>query len=314
MALSSWNALYTHIEQKFMRKRQWRQLHLLKVFVQHADPFGLSYPGEDLIKELTGIGTTAQVNENMLFLTDGEYVKVWETWNPRRRIWDYDYQVSPFVMYIREEYQGYCEKLWITGERDYEYENAVVIKLNGQPASEPESEPTSVTSNTTHHHHPSNISAKRKGQSVELGDDYETETAEPPKQRRRRKTGTGRSTEKENPQAAGRPPAPEKLDGRKYRSPLPRPDDEDQAQDLHTVLRLRLHQARGIVANYDAGVIDVAKRATLHAMENGRAIDPPALFSYLVKKAAVSSEDRNIYPTRQEQIAASNAAMNAYDD
>lgn len=309
MALSSWNALYTHIEQKFMRKRQWRQLHLLKVFVQHADPFGLSYPGEDLIKELTGIGTTAQVNENMQFLTDGEYLKVWETWNPRRRVWDYDYQVSPRVMYIREEYQGYCEKLWITGERDYEYENAVVIKLNGQPASEPESEPTSVTSNTTHHHHPSNISAKRKGQQVGPGDDYETETAEPPKQRRRRKTtGTGRAIEKD-PQAV----APAKLDGRKYRSPLPRPDDEDQAQDLHTMLRLRIHQARGLVANYEPAVIDAAKRATMHAMEKGTVIDPPALFSYLVKKAAVSPDDRKLYPTWNEKIAAANADDNAYD-
>lgn len=310
MALSSWNALYTHIEQKFMRKRQWRQLHLLKVFVQHADPFGLSYPGEDLIKDLTGIGTTAQVNENMLFLTDGEYLKVWETWNPRRRIWDYDYQVSPFVMYIREENMGYCEKLWITGERDYEFENAVVIKLNGQPTNKPESEPTSVTSNTNHHHHPSNISAKRKGQDIGPGDDYETETAEPPKQRRRRKTtGTGRSTEKENPQAV--PPA--KLDGRKYRSPLPA-NQEDQAQDLHMLLRLRIHQARGMIANYPADVIDVAKRAVLHGMEKGTVIDPPALFSHLVKKAAVSPQDRNIYPTREEQIAAANAAMNAYDD
>ena len=289
-----------------MRKRQWRQLHLLKVFVQHADPFGLSYPGEDLLKDLTGIGTTAQINENLLFLTDGEYLKVWETWNPRRRIWDYDYQVSPFVMYIREDLQGYAERLWITGERDYELENGIVIKLNGQPSPEPESEPTSVTNNTNHHHHPTNISAKRKGQGVGSGNDYETETAEPPKQRRRRKTtGTGRSTEKENPQAV--PPA--KLDGRKYRSPLPHAQ-EDQAQDLHTMLRLRIHQARGLVANYPADVIDAAKRAVLHGMEKGTVIDPPALFSHLVKKAAVSADDRKLYPTQAEKLAKWNDQFN----
>lgn len=311
MALSSWNALYTKVEQKFMKRRQWRQLHLLKVFVQHADPFGLSYPGEDLIKELTGIGTTAQINENLLFLTDGEYIKLWDTWNPRHRVYETDYQVSPWMMYIREEYQGYCEHVWRTGERDYGLENAIVIKLNGQPTSEPESEPTSFNQHQNQHHQPPNIAAKQQGLPL-ADDDYETQVPEPPKQRqRRRATGTGRSTEKENPQARG--PVPDKIDFRKYRSALPRPDDEDRAQDLHTVLRVKLLQARGLVANFGRDQVEVAARAVKDAMDKGQCLNPPGLLTYLLKKGGSSSDDKKLYPTPAEKMAAENERL-AYQD
>lgn len=308
MALSSWNALYTHIEQKFMLKRQWRQLHLLKVLTQHADCFGLSYPGDDRIQELTGIGTTAQLNEHMQFLVDGEYIKVWETWNGRRKKWDRDFQVSPLVMYIREEYQGYCEHIWHTGERDYELESAIVIKLNGQPASESESESTSVTSISNQHHHPAKYAPKEQG--PEQGSPGVT-TGKTSKTARKRKTGTGRSIEKENPQAGG-PPPPDKIDLRKYQSPLP-VGAEDRAQDLHLMFRMRISQARGLVSNYGPEAIDAAGRAVMHAIEKGTCTNPSGLLTYLLKRGGSSPDDRALYPTQAEKIAAATADMNAYD-
>jgi hypothetical protein len=303
MAVSSWNALYTVIEQKFMRKRQWRQLHLLKVFVQHADPFGLSFPGPDLISELTGIGTIKQINETLEWLVDGEYVKVWEHWNRYKRIWETEYQVSPLVMYIREDFQGYAEKVWMTGERDFDHEDVlIVIKRNGQPSSEPESEPTSVNQHQNQHHHPAKMLLERK-------------TPEAPpvttgKTARKRKTGISRSAEKENPQAGG-PVPPEKIDLRRYHSPLP--SGEDRAQDLKLMFNVRINQARALIANYDAGVIEAAARAVLDAMEKGTCKSPPALLTAIVKRGAISAEDKNLYPSRAEQIAAANADMNAYD-
>lgn len=310
MAVSSWNALYTHIEQKFMRKRQWRQLHLLKVFVQHADPLGLSYPGFDLIKDLTGIGTMAQVNENLQWLVDGEYVKVWETYNPRRRTWDTDYQVSPMAMYIREELQGYCEKLWLTGERDFGLEDAIVIKRNGQPSSEPESEPTSVNHHQNHHHHPSNNAAKQLTAVSAL--DYETQDAKPKQNRRKPSAGKARATEKENPQAGG-PVAPEKLDLRKYRSPLPQMSQEDTAQDLVLMFRMKINQARALVANYGPDIVATAARAVKDAMDRGAATNPPGLLNYYVKQGAVNPDDKRLYPSQAEKIAAANAAMGELD-
>lgn len=286
MALSSWNALYTSVEQKFMRKRQWRQLHMLKVFVQHADPFGLSYPGTDLITELTGIGTIKQINEILQWLVDGEYVKVWETWDRKRRKWDRDYQVSPLVMYIREELQGYCENVWVSGDRDLDFE-ADVIKRNGQPTSEPESEPTSVNQHQNQHHHPAKYAAKQQGQAV------------PPvttgKTARKRKTGTSRSTEKENPQAGG-PVPPEKTDLRKYQSPLP--SGEDRAQDLTLMFRMRISQARSLVANWSAETIDAAAHAVMSAMEKGQCNNPAGLLTYLVKRGGSSPDDKQLYDTK----------------
>jgi hypothetical protein len=302
MALSSWNALYTHIEQKFMLKRQWRQFHLLKVLCQHADCFGVSYPGPERITALTGIGTEKQINATLEWLVDGEYVRVHEEWNRRKRKWDREFQVSPFAMYIREELQGYAEKVWFSGERDFDFEE-VVIKRNGQPSPESESESSTDNHPQNQHHHPPKNAPKEQGQGPVP--DYVN------RQRRRRKTDADRPTE--NDAHAGGPPPPAKVDLRRYKSPLPG-NQEDRAQDLHTMLSLRIHQARALIANYPADVIEVAKRATLHAMDKGTAIDPPALFTSIVKKSGVSPEDRNIYPTREEKIAAANAAMLSSSD
>lgn len=305
MALGSWNALYTVIEQKFMRRRQWRQLHMLKVFVQHADPFGLSFPGPDLITDLTGIGTLKKINETLEWLIDGEYVRKWEHYNRFKRIYENEYQVSPLAMYIREELQGYAEKVWATGERDFDYEDVhFVIKRNGQPSPEPESEPTSVNQHQNQHHHP-----------AKMLPEHETPEAPPVttgKTARKRKTGSSRTTEKENPQAGG-PVAPEKADLRRYHSPL-LGEGEDRAQDLKLMFNVRINQARFLIANYDAGVIDAAGRAVLDAMDKGTCISPPALFTAIVKRGAISAEDRNLYPTRAEKLAAANAAMNGSSD
>lgn len=310
MALGSWNALYTVVEQKFMRKRQWRQLHLLKVFVQHADPFGLSFPGPDLISELTGIGTIKQINETLEWLRDGEYIKIWERWNRWKRIWETEYQVSPLVMYIREELQVYAEKVWNAGERDFDYEDVVVIKRNGQPTSEPESEPTSVTNISNHHHHPAKY-AERQLTTVLSGDDYETQ-AERPKQRKR-KTGKAKAEEK-NPQAGGGAPIPDKLDLRKYQSPLPRPDDEDRAQDVQVMLRMRISQARGLVANYGAAAVAVAAAATKDAMDRGACLNPPGLMTFLLKRGGSSPADASLYNGAKNDIAAETARLESYQD
>lgn len=310
MALSTWNALYTHIEQKFMLERQWRQLHLLKVFVQHADCFGLSYPGEDRIKLLTGIGTTAQINDHLRFLVDGEYLKVWETWNSRRRAWDRDYQVSPLVMYIREELHGYALHVWDTGERDFDYESAVVIKLNGQPASESESESTSVNQRQ----YPSPPPTEKASKKLTTGSaqDYTNQGGAQQRKQRKPSSGKARSTEKENPQAGGRAPTPDKIDLRKYQSALPRPADEDHAQDLVLMFRMKVSQARGLVATYGSDLVATAAAAVQDAMNRGAATNPPGLLTHLLKRGAISDQDKNLYP--QSDIATETARLEAYQD
>lgn len=309
MALSSWNALYTNVEQKFMKARQWRYLHLLKVFVQHADPFGLSFPGPDRITLLTGLGTEKQINATLEWLIDGEYVRVHEEFNRWKRANDRVYQVSPLKMYIREELQRYAEKVWFTGDRDFDFE-LVVIKRNGQPTSEPESESSSDNHPQNHHHHPAKDAAKQQGQPQGSAEDYGNGEEPTPKQRQRRKNNADRPEEKD-PQAGG--PPPEKPDLRKYRSPL-LGVGEDQAQDIKTMIGVRINQARALVANYPADVIDVAKRAVVSAMDRGAAKDPPALFSYLVKKAAVAPADKNLYPTQEEKWAAIRARETYQDN
>ena len=310
MARSSWSAIYTDIEQRFMRSRRYKLLFLLKALTHHADAFGLCYPGNDRLQELTGIGSTLLLNEALQFLVDGEYIKMWETWNPRRRSVDRDYQISPAVMYIRDELMPYCQTLWHTGERDFKLEHEIVMKLNGQPESESESESESRNRITTHHHHPTNYALSEETAPIPR-DDYETPERRT-KNRRKPTSGKAQSTEKNHPQAGARAPVPERLDLRKFQSPLPQ--DEDYAQDLHLMIRMRISQARGLVATYGVAAVSVAARAVKESMDKGHAINPPGLLTYLLKKGGISPEDTTIYKSPEDKLREANEQFNDSED
>ena len=300
MALSSWNGVYSHIEQRFMRQRRYKLFFLLKVFCQHADEFGFSYPGEQLIKDLTGLGTTAVLNEALEFLTDGEYLKIWDTWNQRRKTYDRDYQVSPYVLYIREELMPYTVHVWNTGERDFGFENAIVIKRKVQPESEPESEPESVNQNQ----YPSPPPRPESREATDSARDYTNQ-----RQRRKPTAGKARSTEKETAHA-GPPPATGKPDLRKFRSALPRLADEDAAQDLKLVFRFKIAQARHLVATYGQELVATAAAATKEAMDAGTATNPPGLLTSMLKKGMVNADDGPLF-NRKKSIADETARWDA---
>jgi hypothetical protein len=305
MARSSWTAIYTDVEQRFMRARRYKLFFLLKAIVQHTDPFGLSYPGDDLLKELTGYGSQLQLNEALQFLVDGEYIKIWESWNPRRRGYERDFQVSPVVMYIREDLMPYCIRLWNTGERDYEAEKSIVMKLNGQPESESKNQPSSTTRLSNQHHHPSNNTLKEIDERAETDDSAQTTNKR--QQRRRREQGKARSTEKEFAHAG--PPAAVSPDLRKYRSPLPSVDDEQLATDLQFSIRMRISQARMLIASFGRDQVSLAARAVSDAMAQGRSTNPPGLLTTILRRNAISPEDKTLYPSREERLREQNALL-----
>lgn len=311
MALSSWNGVYNHVEQRFMRKRRYKLFFLLKCLCQHADEFGLCYPGDDLMQELSGLGTQAMLNEGLQFLVDGEYIKVWESWNPRRRAWDRDFQLSPAVLYIREELMPYAIKVWESGERDFGYENAIVIKRNGQPESEPESE--TRINNQNHHPSPPPRQHSSEGADGDGAHGYTNQPEGPQRKKRKPSTGKARASEKENPQAGGRPPAPDKIDLRKYQGPLPHAE-EDRAQDLSLMFRMKISQARGLVANYGVNLVATAAEAVQDAMKTTLVTNPPGLLTHYLKRGAVSPEDRKLYPTQAQKLADANAQMTYQDN
>lgn len=308
MALSSWSALYTHIERKFMLKRRYKLFFLLRAICHHTDAFGMAYPGPDKLKELSGFGTDKELNEGLQFLVDGEYIKIWESWNRKRKKWDTDYQVSPWAMYIREEYQSYCEQIWESGERDFGLEEAFVIKRNGQPESETESIPESDNQNHNHLHYPGTIAAKRL--IAGSASDYANQS-EGQQRKRKASSGKARRTEKENPQAGGSVP-PEKIDLRRYQSPLPRPSDEDYAQDLQLMFRMRISQARGLVATYGAELVATSAAAVQDAMSRGAATNPPGLLTHLLKRGGITTDDKQLYT--KNGIAEETARLEAYQD
>jgi len=293
-----------------MRKRRYKLFFLLKCLCQHADEFGLCYPGDDLMQELSGLGTQAMLNEGLQFLVDGEYIKIWESWNPRRRAWDRDFQLSPAVLYIREELMGYAIKVWDTGERDFGFESAIVIKRNGQPESEPES--VTRINNQNHHPSPPPRQHSSEGAEVAAASDYTNQPEGPQRKKRKPSTGKARASEKENPQAGGRPPVPEKMDLRKYQSPLPH-QEEDRAQDLTLMFRMKISQARGLVATYGIDLVATAAEAVQDAMKKTHVTNPPGLLTHYLKRGAISPEDKKLYPTQAEKMQAENDLMTYQD-
>jgi len=303
MARSSWTAIYTDVEQRFMRARRYKLLFLLKAIVHHTDAFGLSYPGDDLLKELSGIGSQLQLREALQFLVDGEYIIMWESWNPRRRGYERDFQVNPDVMYIRDELMPYCVKLWHTGERDFDLEKSIVMKLNGQPESESNTESESSTRISTHHHHPLKSPLKEKDEP------QQTDPATT-KQRRRREQGKAQSVEKEPTHAGGSAAImPSKPDLRKYQSPLPNIDDEQLATDLQLSLRLRLSQGRALISTHGREKVAIAARAVAEAMAEGRSTNPPGLLTSMLQKGGVTTDDQKIYRSKDDLLKEQNERM-----
>jgi len=305
MARSSWTAIYTDVEQRFMRARRYKLFFLLKAIVQHTDPFGLSYPGDDLLKELTGYGSQLQLNEALQFLVDGEYIKIWESWNPRRRGYERDFQVSPEIMYIREDLMPYCIRLWNTGERDYEAEKSIVMKLNGQPESESKNQPSPTTRLSNQHQHPSNNALKEIDERAETNAD--AQRTNKGQQRRRREQGKARATEKEFAHAG--PPAAVSPDLRKYQAPLPSVDDEQLATDLQFSIRMRISQARMLIASFGRDQVSLAARAVSDAMAQGRSTNPPGLLTTILRRNAISPEDKALYPSLEERLREQNALL-----
>lgn len=202
MALGSWMGLYISVVDELMEMRREQELLLLMAIARHADRLGFCWPGRSRLMALRHSGERKH-DERMAWLQEGNYVRMVETWDYRRRQYQQDYQISPCVLYVREEFQDYCERVFNGDqERDYTLENRLMQNFlslkDSQPESLPESEnrriqPAPRTSRrTSDHNQRSNRAETQQGRNTSTMRSAQTEQTEDAKR-----------TEKDNPQAVG---------------------------------------------------------------------------------------------------------------
>lgn len=144
MALGSWTGIYAHVIEELMGERREQELLLLLAIQKHCDPFGFCFPGRAKLKRLRHCGDK-KFDERMAFL-EGGYIVTTQTYNPRRRQYEPDYQVSPRVLYVRSEIQEYCEKVFDgVQERDFALEKNFIENILSLKESQPEALPESET-------------------------------------------------------------------------------------------------------------------------------------------------------------------------
>lgn len=175
-----------------MGQRKEQELLLLLAIQKHCDPFGFCFPGRAKLKRLRHCGDK-KFDERMAFLEDG-YIVTTQTYNPRRRQYEPDYQVSPRVLYVRSEIQEYCEMVFDgVQERDFALEKNFIENIlslkESQPEALPESEarrskPASKTSPKTRQHNQLRTATEEQTQASTMRNGAKPENSDSKNQRR----------------------------------------------------------------------------------------------------------------------------------
>lgn len=174
MARGSWLGLYNDVIDGLMLQRREQELLLLMAIAKHCDPFGFCFPGRINLMRIRRISQPVY-ERRLTFLEEHSYVVVVETYDYRRRQAQFDFQVNPRVLYVREEVQEYCERVFDgLQERDFGFEKSfleILFRTNESqpevvPESETESETASATSSKTRKHNQLSAAPSQKGRNA----------------------------------------------------------------------------------------------------------------------------------------------------
>lgn len=286
MASGSWMGIYIQVSDDLMAQRREQELLLLMAIARHADRLGFCWPGRARLKALRHTGDKKH-DERLAWLMERGYVTMIESYDYRRRQSMCDYQVSPRALYVREEFQDYCESVFDgLQERDFALEKKLLENLFSTKDSQPESltrirnqtqEPDAETRRkTTDHNQRSNRAATQQGRNTStMRNDRQTASTTQP-------TATdAKRTEKDNPQAGG-PDFDALLLG----------NDEMLIKAIMHVASTTEHQAAAAVRDYFPDQIVHCLRTTALRRDRGELKKPGGYFFKMLQ-----SQFRPIDPT-----------------
>jgi hypothetical protein len=296
MALGSWQGLYNAVIDQLMDERREQELLLLMAIARNADRLGFAFPGRAKLMARRRISQPVY-ERRLTFLEERCLVRVEESFDHRRRQTQFDFQISPRALYVREEFQQYCEQVF-DGEIDRNYALEKWLLENhfrtndSQPEVVPESEPDSV--NQTQEPNGGTRHSNQRG-SAETQKGRKVSTMRNGKQRDSAKQPTADDAtahSKDNPQAGGRDPDPSEFD--KLLSPTV--GDDQLADEIRFAVATTSHQARDIVETYQRDHIVHWLKHTAVRRAKGELSNPGGYFYRMVKKHALLLIDESELP------------------
>jgi len=244
MAHGSWQGLYNSVIDDLMDQQREQELLLLMAIARYADPLGFAFPGRGRLEDRRRVGPEKHLQRENWLIQAG-LLAVENVYNPRRRRIEPHYQVSPYALYVRDEFLPYCEAVFTSQqERDFDHEERVLLPLlrekEGQPESLPESEPEPE---------PDAVSTPKTRESNQT-----------PASKKRAKATTTGSAHRKQPAAANQPPTRQ---SRKNEPPgggsvddefsallSPTVDDDRIVSEIQHVAMTTPHQAAQLVRVY----------------------------------------------------------------
>lgn len=250
--------------------------NVLRRLAEHSDTYGMCWPGIRKIMERSHY-SEGTVKRSLAMLAELDYIRIHVEHSRARRKAQVTWQISPLVLYVREDFLFYAHELWRDGEK---YRNEM---FNEQPDSEPESEPEPEPAPVTRPRTTTTTRTERKkrkaepiphqGEARPVGeanapDDSQSESSEP--QSAKRSTRAKPGNQKTPPGSA--PPPPSIAICRK---PLVSTSAESLAQRLAQELSTRLPQARQLIVQFDTQNVEMAYAWLRTEMREGREVKSP---------------------------------------
>lgn len=260
-----------------------RQAHIvLHAIASHADPVGLCFPGLGHLAARTRYSVTT-VRRALMLLDEMDYIRVHVEYVTTRRRELITYQLSPWVLWIVSEHIEHAISLWNAASKRF---NEII---HVQPESEPESVPDTDLNaypESNHHHHPGTGGEPRATRNTEKPKKA-ARSAAPARsadsdQRSAPDDSATRSTQRRTP-----PPAPPLS---ACRAPLPNPDDERLAARLAAEIVTRDAQARQLVQQYGAVLVDQALAWLQVELKAGNVQKPAGLLNWWLKESVLTGK------------------------
>lgn len=280
MALGSWQGLYNAVILDLMEQGRERQLLLLMAIASHCDAFGFCYPGRARLGLMRHHSKTTILRDEAWLVEQG-HITVEEVHNPRRRQDEPHYQVSPRTLYVREDLQAYCEAVFDgVRDRDYGFENRVLVNLfstndsqpENQPEPEPETEPALATKHRTRKHNQLRDAERQKGRNA-------TTTGNAPEQSEAPKSQRRKAQDRKN-----EPPGGGSV-GDEFDALLsPTVDNDRLIQEIIHIASTTQYQAAEAVENYPREGIVWWLRKTAVRRQNGTLSKPGGWFFTSLRK------------------------------
>jgi len=300
MALGSWQSLYNTVVLDLMAQQREKELLLLMAINSHSNAFGFCFPGRARLRSIRHCSKKTEGDAEQWLVKNG-HITVEEIEIPQMGLSRPLYQVSPRTMYVREEFQDYCEAIFDgLRHRDLAWEKKITLILSSTKESEGgdsfqherittrvfnqnqnqyQNQTQDQTQNQNHNQRATPKQEKRTATTMRSGQPDQSEAQ--PDQRRKAQN------RKKEPPGGG-------SGGDEFEALLsPTVDDDRMVQEIRHVASTTEYQAQDAVATYPREGIVYWLRKTAQRRQRGTLGSPGGWFFTALRK--------NVLPLNQEQ-------------